>query len=185
MSSRYDDRDERHREFVALLACCEPAIRRFVRSLLPSREAVDDITQDVALECWRKYEDFSPAGKESRVDEFLRWSCVIARFKVLSHQRDRGRDKLVFRESVVEALAADSQDLVAKRERRLGAVEKCLESLNRHQRRLLLSVHRPGDSVADIARESGEKARELYTKLNRLRSTLFDCVEARLAEEGR
>lgn len=173
-------REAQYSQFVALIARHDQAIRRFVRSLLPSREGVDDVVQETALECWKKFSDFSPACSESVDDEFSRWACVIARFKALSWQRDHARDRLVFREGVIEALAATAMDGLNQQKSRLRAVESCLRTMPDDQRRLVLSVHSPGESVALIAAETGQKARRLYNRINVLRSLLLDCVQQRL-----
>lgn len=177
-------REVQYGQFVALIARHDQAIRQFVRSLLPSREGVDDVIQETALECWKKFSDFTPATAEDAVDEFVRWACVIARFKALSWQRDRGRDRLVFREGVIEALAAAAMDGLDHQESERRAIESCLQTIPDDQRRLVLSVHSPGESVALIAVETGQKARRLYSRINVLRNLLLDCVQQRLAGEA-
>ncbi|PAY19686.1 RNA polymerase factor sigma-70 [Rhodopirellula sp. SM50] len=176
-------REARYGEFVSLLARHDQSIRRFVRSLLPSNQGVDDVMQETALECWKKYESFTPDNAEDAVDEFIRWACVIARYKVLSWQRDSSRDRLVFRESVIERLAQDAMQNLEQRERERKAIETCLGQLDADQRRLVLSVHSPGESIAKIAEETGVKTRRLYSKVNALRKRLLDCVQGRLVEE--
>jgi RNA polymerase sigma-70 factor (ECF subfamily) len=177
------DQESRYNLFVSLLARHDQAIRRFVRSLLPSTEGVDDVLQETALECWKKFSDFTPNNPEDAADEFIRWACVIARYKALSWQRDKARDRLVFRESVVEKLAQAAMDQIRQQEQERLAVECCLSKLQDDQRRLVLSVHSPGESIARIAAETGEKARRLYSKVNVLRGILLDCVQQRLAGE--
>ena len=61
------------------------------------------------------------------------------------------------------------------------AIENCLGKMNPEQRRLVLSVHSPGESIAMIAAETGQEARRLYSKVNALRSQLLDCVRLHLA----
>ncbi|MFG0334965.1 MAG: sigma-70 family RNA polymerase sigma factor [Maioricimonas sp. JB049] len=180
---RHDEREFRYNEFVSLLARHDQSIRRFIRSLLLSRDGVDDVLQETALECWKKYEDFQPARPEDAPAEFVRWACVIARYKALSWQRDRARDRLVFRESVVTGLADAAMEHIHHRERQRQAVEACLESLREDDRRLVLSVHAPGESVARIAAETGQQARRLYSRVNLLRKRLLECVRRRLAGE--
>ena len=183
ISTDATDRETRYSEFVGLLARNDQAIRRFVRSLLPSREGVDDVVQETALECWKKFSDFTPESSEAKSDEFVRWACVIARYKALSWQRDKARDRLVFRESVVEKLATMAMESIERRDEERQAVEVCLGEMQDEQRRLVLSVHTPGESVARIAKETSEKARRLYSKINVLRRLLLDCVQQRLAGE--
>lgn len=178
------DREVRYSQFVGLLARHDQAIRRFVRSLLPSREGVDDVMQETALECWKKFAGFTPDNSEQAFDEFIRWACVIARFKVLSWQRDRARDRLVFREGVIEQLASTAMEQLDRREEERRAIENCLGTLLDEQRRLVLSVHAPGESIALIAAETGQQARRLYSKVNVLRKLLLDCVQRQLVGEA-
>jgi len=177
------DREQRYSEFVALLARHDLSIRRFVRSVLPSRDGVDDVVQDTALECWNKFSEFKPESTEDSVDEFIRWACVIARYKAMSWQRDKSRDRLVFRESVIERLAEAALDNLDQQALEQSAVESCLGELRDDQRRLVLSVHSPGESIAAIAEETGEAARRLYSKVNVLRKRLLECVQQRMATE--
>lgn len=175
------DREARYGQFVGLLARHDEAIRRFVRSLLPSRDGVDDVMQETALECWRKYAQFEPTDEQEAVDEFVRWACVIARYKALSWQRDKSRDRLVFRESVIELLADSCMTSLARQEDERKAIESCLGKMEDEPRRLVLSVHSPGQSVALIAKQTGQKARKLYSRVNVLRKQLLHCVEQTLA----
>lgn len=179
----HTDREQQYDEFVALLARREADIRRFVRYLMPSRDGVDDVVQETALECWKKFAEFEPSSADDAAEEFVRWACVIARFKAMSWQRDRGRDRLVFRDSVIELLVEAASDAVGQQDEQRAAVEMCLERFDDDERRLVLSVHAPGDSIVRIAEETGDKARRLYSRLNALRSLLAECVERRMAGE--
>ncbi|MEP3481395.1 MAG: sigma-70 family RNA polymerase sigma factor [Fuerstiella sp.] len=181
IDSQSDDREQRYHEFVALLSRHEASIRRFVRSLLPSASSVDDVVQDTALECWKKFADFQPENADHAQAEFIRWACVIAKFKVLSWQRDQQRDRLIFTEGVIERLAAAAIDGICQQQR--NAIEECLQSLPTHQRQLVLSTHSPGQSVAAIAIETGQSARRLYSNLNAIRKRLLNCVQQKLATE--
>ncbi|WDQ14596.1 sigma-70 family RNA polymerase sigma factor [Rhodopirellula sp. P2] len=176
-----NEREQRYNEFVALLTRHDLSIRRFVRSLLPSRDGVEDVVQETALECWRKFDDFATQNS-GQADEFARWACVIARYKTLSWQRDQGRDRLVFRDSVMEVLAASALPQLDRLEEERRAMEGCLAKLGESQRQLVLSVHSPGQSVSSIAKQTGQKARRLYYQLNVLRASLQQCVEKQLQQ---
>ncbi|QDT66334.1 sigma-70 family RNA polymerase sigma factor [Calycomorphotria hydatis] len=178
-----EDREARYALFTGLLARHDQSIRRFVRSLLPKSEGVDDVVQETALECWKKFSSFQPESPESAADEFIRWACVIARYEALTWQRDRARDRLVFRESVVERLAEAATEQLGQQQAEGKALERCLGGLQEDQRRLLMSVYSPEDSIARIASETGERARRLYSKINMLRKLLLNCVQQRLTRE--
>jgi len=172
--------DAKYQEFVRLLSVSEKSVRRFIRSLLPTSDGLDDMIQNTALECWKKFDDFD--GGEDDVDAFVRWACVIARYKVLSHCRDHSRDRLVFRESVISSIADRSYELLGEKDRQRNSIEECLQQMDSAARRLLLSVYSPGDSVAKIASETGRKQRLLYTRLNSLRAMLLQCVTEKMAQ---
>lgn len=174
-------KDQQYDEFVSLLARHEQAIRGFVRSLLPSQHDVDDVMQETGLVCWRKFESFQSTDDSS---DFVRWACVIARFEALRYRRNYARDRLVFDEDVIRILAADAESRLNTAEAEREAVAHCLGKLQEPEQRLLLSVHRPGDSIAQIAADTGQKARRLYSKVNVLRDLISECLRTRLAEEG-
>lgn len=175
------DREARYNEFVSLLARHDQSIRRFVRSLLPGADGIDDVIQETALECWRKYDTFQPENPANAADDFVRWACVIGRYKALSWQRDHARDRLVFRENIFEQLSDAALSKTAAIMAEQNAVEACLNELTADDRRLLLSVYSPGESIARIAKETNQKARRLYSQLNALRNSLLNCVQQRLA----
>lgn len=186
-----NDREARYSDFVGLLARHDHAVRCFVRSLMPSSDGIDDVMQETALECWNKFDAFMDGSDGAKATgvvrdtnrEFVRWACVIARYKALSWQRDQSRDRLVFRESVLEQLSIDALSKIDDREHERTAVEACLGKMQDEQRRLVLSVHSPGESIARIAAETGQNARRLYSKVNVLRRQLFDCVQGQMRGE--
>lgn len=178
-----ESREATYSEFVALLARSDPSIRRFVRSLLPSSCNVDDLMQEIALECWKKFPSFAAERERDAANEFIRWMCVIARYKVLAWRRDRARDRLVFRESVIEQLAEPAMVHLERRDSERRAIEQCLERLPHEERRLILSLYSPGESIARLAKETGTRARRLYSKANVLRQLLLECVQQRLTRE--
>ena len=172
------DRDQQYSQFVQMFVRHEAAVRGFVRSLLPSWADTDDVMQEVSLACWKKFDQFE-SGDEA--GEFLRWTCMIGRFEVLRHRRRFARDRLVLSEDVIQLLAADAESRLDLASKERQAVEQCLQKLNAAERRLLLSVHTPGDWIARIADEMNEKSRRLYTKLNFLRDQIAQCVRQRVA----
>jgi len=174
-------RDDLYDQFVSLFARHERAVRGYVRSLLPSNQDVDDVMQEVGLACWHKFKTFDSAGSPGI---FVRWACVIARFEVLRHRRNLARDRLVLSEEVIKLLATDAEIRLEKAQAERVAVESCLKKLSDPERRLLLSVHTQGDSIARIAVELGEKARRLYSKLNALRDLIAECVRKKLVAEN-
>ena len=172
---------DRYEQFIALIERHERAIRSVVRSMLPSSQDANDVMQEVCLACWHKFADFDPDRSE---DAFFRWACVIARFEVLKHRRKCARDRLVLSEETIQWLSADAEERVSRSELERQALEDCLGTLQPSDRRLILSIHVRGDSVAKIARQLGQNVRRLYSLVNVLRDRLGDCVRSKLADRG-
>ncbi len=174
-----EKKDQQYDRFMSLFMGTERAIRGYVRSLLPSSQDVDDLMQNISLACWHKFDEFDPEGSDL---DFVRWCCVISRFEVLRFRRSRARDRLVLSEEVIKLLATEAEDRLQRSEAERQTLRNCLQKLNEPERRLLLSIHTRGDSISQIAAESKQKARRLYSKLNSLRDMVADCVRTSLAQ---
>lgn len=166
-------------QFVALFARHERAIRAVVRSMLTSSQDVDDVMQEVGLACWHKFADFRADGG---TDVFFKWACVVGRFEVLRYRRKQTRDRLILSDHAIRLLSKDAEQRAAAMENERLAIEDCLCEMQPADRRLVLSIHARGDSVAQIARQLGQSVRRLYSRVNVLRDILGECVQRKLAE---
>jgi RNA polymerase sigma-70 factor (ECF subfamily) len=61
----------------------EPAVRAYVRRLVPTRADADDVMQDVAVVLWEKYGEFRDGG------DFRSWAFGVARSQAVSLARGR------------------------------------------------------------------------------------------------
>jgi len=169
---------QRHRRFLRSFAAHEPAIRAFVRRLVPLRSDADDVVQDVAVILWEKFDTFRPG------EDFRAWAFGVARFEVLAWLRDRGRDRLVLDEGVVAQIAAEAAAAETHLERQREALEKCLERIGEGERKLLIDAYRPEARIQDVAAGSGRSPAGFYQWLHRMRRSLLDCIRARLSREA-
>jgi len=170
------DNDLLYESFTRTFLRHERKVRAFVRTLMTSDAAVDDIIQEVATVAWRKFTDL----KEE--EDFGLWACVIARFEVMKWRRKIARDRLVFSEHTLELLADDELENVDRRERERSALDGCLQKLSKAERTLVMAVHTPGASIQRIAEETSQSVRRLYHKVSGLRAALLDCVKCQLAK---
>lgn len=162
--------------FLRLYTKCESSVRGFVRSLVPTHSDASDVMQDVAVVLWRKWRDLDDPGN------FEKWAIGVARTQVLSWSRDRARDRLVFREDVLELLATESATFHADADMnpRREALEHCLGKLPLERRTMLERAY-AGDMRIDVmAKELNQTAMALYKVLHRLRMKLLGCVEGQL-----
>ncbi|MEX2578918.1 MAG: sigma-70 family RNA polymerase sigma factor [Verrucomicrobiales bacterium] len=166
-----------HRPFLRLFTSNEAAIRAFVRRLVPGRADADDIMQEVSVVLWEKFATFRDDG------DFRSWAFGVARFEVLAWLRDKGRDRLVLNEKVVDLLAAESAEVEPLLSRQREALETCIERVAPDQRGLLMQAYQPGTRIRELAAETGRTESGLYQWLYRMRRTLLDCIRKTLAGE--
>jgi RNA polymerase sigma-70 factor (ECF subfamily) len=161
-----------HESFVRALTQHERVIRAYIRGAGISRpEDVDEITQEVSLIAWQKFDQLE------NVDGFSRWACVIARYRVLEFRRKRFRDRLVLNDKVFELLVDEALEETDRNEAILRHLERCLDELPQESRELVKAAYEPGTSIDELALSAGRKSNALYQQLWRLRQLLRKCVE--------
>lgn len=168
-----------------LLAGNEDAIRalyaRYARPiftlglrLLGSREAAEELTQDVFLAAWRKAARFDPSrGRLST------WLMTIAHNLAVDRlRRETGatRPHLVLVEEVPEVIVADEDESLLERDAALRA----LSCLSDAERRLLARAYFGGLTAREIAEADGIP---LGTVKTRLRTALIKVRKANLEKE--
>lgn len=170
--------DARYEAFVGLFARHESELRRFLASFLPVWGDVDELLQRTAIAIWRKFDQFDLDTN------FMKWACVVARFEALAYRRKAARDRLVFREDVLELMADEAAAETAGRNAEHAALESCLGALPEKQRAFVMLAYTPGVKIHELATEAGSTAAAFYMRLKRLRRQLMKCVESKTLEAG-
>jgi RNA polymerase sigma factor (sigma-70 family) len=137
--------------------------------LLGSREAAEELTQDVFVTAWRKAGRFDP--QRGRLST---WLMTIAHNLAVDRlRRDTGvtRPTLVLVDEVPDAPGLDQEDLLMERDAALRA----LSSLSDAERRLLARAYFRGMTAREIAETDGIP---LGTVKTRLRSALIKVRRA-------
>jgi RNA polymerase sigma-70 factor, ECF subfamily len=168
--------EQLHDRFLRLFTTNEPALRAFVRRLVPSRDDARDVMQEVALVLWRKFDTF-PEGVE-----FRRWAFGVARFEALAWFRDKTRDRHVLAEDVVAQLADESVSADKHLESQREALRSCLNKLPKDRRRLVLAAYGPAARIQEVAAQSGRTVAAFYQWLHRVRLALLECVRRATAK---
>ena len=166
-----DSSDKDHYSlFVPLFSSAERRLRAFVYGMVPSQHDVDEIMQEVSIVLWKKFDQYEPGT------EFIRWAFAVARYEVLMYRRKKARDRLCFREELLETLATEheeeSEGLAEARE----CLRGCLRRLPDSDREMILTVYAKNMRINELAEVIGVTPTSLYKRLNRLRSRLHDCV---------
>lgn len=165
--------------FVELIVKHERALSRYIRSMLPRMGDVEEVWQATAIELWEKFDQYDSER------EFLPWAQRFAYFEVLKFRRKAARDRMVFSEEVLQAVAdthAASNDKLAVRSR---ALQGCLKKLSADELNLLRTRYESTTTIGMIAEQLQTTAKTLYRRLDRIRQRLAECVQqhAALAEE--
>jgi RNA polymerase sigma-70 factor (ECF subfamily) len=165
--------DDRQEQLVQWLTRSQGWLYGHILTLLPDGEAAKDVLQQVNLVLWRKRAEFDPALS------FLGWAARIAHFQVLAHFRDRGRERLLLGDDILESLTSDSIAEAPQCDYRsdVAALRSCLEKLGERDRALILERYRPGISVQAMATQLGKSVNAVSRSLYRIRGLLSTCIE--------
>ncbi len=167
-----------HEQFLSLFTANEPAIRAYVRRLVPTRNDAADVMQGVSLVLWKKFPELD------QPDDFRKWSFGVARYETLAWLRDKARDRLVLAEDVLHTLARESEQEERRLSAQRDALEGCLEKLPQEQRTAILAAYAPGAAMQEVAEQSGRTVAAFYQWLHRMRLRLLECTRRVLQADG-
>jgi RNA polymerase sigma-70 factor, ECF subfamily len=160
--------------FTLLWTDVQPALRGFLSATLPDFHAAQDVLQDVAIALHRQFEQ----GKEP--DHFLHWALAMARNKVLMHVRTRSRSRLIFDEELIEAAAAEWQELLPELEPRAEALRGCVTRLQGRAAELVRMRYLEALPFEEISRRLNLTSVAARTALKRIRLSLRECIDRQL-----
>ncbi len=165
--------------FVALLTECQLPLRLYISALLPGDPAAGDVIQQANAKIWEKRGDFE-AGTN-----FKAWAMAVARFEVLNHRKRQARDsRLRFSDELEETIATELAEVDDDFEERQAALRECMQSLKPASRDLLMRRYASQQSLAEFADQLGRSVGGIKVTLHRLRTSLGDCIQRRLAATG-
>ena len=167
-----------HERFLPRFTANEPAIRAFVRRLVPTRQDAADVMQGVALVLWRKFPELEEP------EQFRKWAFGVARYEALAWLRDKARNRLVLADDVLNTVADESSEIEHQLSIQRDALEGCLEKLPDEQRTLVLAAYAPDVRIQDVAEQSGRTTGAFYQWLHRMRVRLLECTRRTLQAEG-
>lgn len=167
--------DER---FVQEFTGCQARLYAYIAMLVGDTTAASDVLQETNLVIWRKASEYVEGT------DFAAWACAIARFQVLAHLRDTGRDRHLFDETLIAQLAGEAESFAEQIDARHNALRNCLQKLTAHQRALVKARYTQGESIQQVAADLGRTSGSIKKALSRIRQQLFECIQKFLAAEG-
>jgi RNA polymerase sigma-70 factor, ECF subfamily len=177
-NSNVSERDRRE-AFARLFAQHDRWLFAYLVSLLGNAAHAEEVFQEVCVVLWREYETFELGTN------FVKWVSVIAHHQVHRFRRQTRRAGPQLSDAAVDLLAGDAVERVDLLESRRDALQQCLQKLADKDRQLV--GHCYGDSRVNfkaVAQSLGRPANTVYKSLNRIRKSLYECIERTLSVEG-
>jgi RNA polymerase sigma-70 factor, ECF subfamily len=166
-------------DFVRELIQSQRRLYAFIFSLMRNSKDAEDVFQETNLVLWQKSAEF-----ESGTD-FLAWAFRIARFQILAFRKKRTRAREYHDENLCALLADQALQKLGELDARHEALGHCLNELRPEIRTLLARRYEPGASVNNMAQDFNRSPKAISEMLRRARIILMECIERRLALEGR
>lgn len=168
--------DHRHEEFVGLLTASHDKLLGYLLSLLGRWHDAQDVLQQASVIMWRKYDSFESGTN------FMAWASTICFYEAKAFRRTALRSTPHFDDDLLALLAEERAEDLKHLERRMEALEACVDSLPEDDRGLLRASCAGHGDLTTLAGRLGRAPRTLYNRLTILRRLLADCVVNRLQE---
>lgn len=172
--------DERQTaEFVGEVTRHQRRLYAFIYSLIGRASDAEDVLQETNLVLWEKSGEFEPGTS------FSSWAFRIAQFQVMAWRKKKQRSREQFHDELVAQLAEEAESRLQQFDLRRDALLECMKLLKPQQRADVAQRYEPGGSVNEMAQQSGRSPKAVSEALRRIREALLQCIEKRLALEGR
>lgn len=173
------DLDQKAEAFARLLGRCQRKVFLYVLGLIHNAADAEEVQQETNVILWRKFDEYKPGTS------FESWACRVAYFEVLKYREKAARHRRVFSAELVETLADEAEKFADEFDDRRDALEGCLTRLRDVDRALVLRRYQPGVSTRKLAESMGRSVQGTRKSLHRIRMTLLECIQRKLAAEGR
>lgn len=165
------------RELAGMWVQYQSAISAYLTANVADMHHAEDLVQEVAQIIAEKFASYD------RQRSFLSWALGIARNRLLKYYRTRARDRLVLSEAALTRLGDALERVEPETEDRREALKECLQEIQGRRREVLELRYRHNTRVTEIASQFGMSASAVSVMLFRIRATLFDCVQRKLAAQ--
>jgi RNA polymerase sigma-70 factor (ECF subfamily) len=151
----------------------QAVVRAYLGAHVREAEATDDLAQEVFLRAFRRLDAF----QLPETGTIRPWLLGIARNLLLEHQRAPVR-----REAAAAALVDGGPRDPLEIERRLEALQGCVEKLAPAASRLVWRHYFERRTLASLAAEENRQESALRMRLLRIREALRACIEQAVGE---
>ena len=151
----------------------------YLMALTGNPNDADDVFQEVCVVMWQQHEKFEVGTN------FVSWLSVIAYHQAQKFWREKKRKNHHLSPDLIEQLAEALPNEFDIMEDRRKALSSCIKRLSDVDRQLLSHRYAAKKTTAKTtASQLGRTTASVYKSLNRIRRSLFECVNRRLSSEG-
>jgi RNA polymerase sigma-70 factor (ECF subfamily) len=165
-------------DLVALMTQFQGRLYAYILSLLGDVNAANDVLQETNIVLWKESRQYVPGTN------FKAWSFRIAHFQCMAFRQRQLRDKVIFSDEVVAALATESKELDDRYEERAAALERCLGQIQPRSREALRLRYVDDLAVNDMAKQMHRTPNAVSQLLFRARQWLIECVKREAQAES-
>lgn len=170
--------NEEQEQFTRLWTKAQPSVSGYVHAIIRDPDIVKDVVQETALILLRKFREWDSSR------EFLPWALGVAKFEILAHRRDSGRNRLVFDEALLDSVTAMWAQVSTEIGHEQAALHDCIEKLAPRAKETVRLRYFHDLEMQQIGEHLGTTAGAVRISLMRIRERLHECVERRLRAEG-
>jgi RNA polymerase sigma-70 factor (ECF subfamily) len=164
-------------EFVQMFTKSQRRLFLFILSQVGNPVDAEEILQETNIVVWKKCNQFQLGTN------FQAWVSRIATYEVLKQRDRKRRDRLYFSDEFVQQIAQDALIDTAQSDARRQALTSCLGKLRSKDRELIQRRYTPGENGKSVAEFLQRPVNSVYQSLGRIRRTLLECINRRLAAE--
>ena len=136
----------------------------------------EDLLQEVSVALWESFD---------RYDErrpFQAWALGVARHKVLDYKSRQGRKGSTLSMDVLDRIGQAAMEEAPELGERRPRLQRCLEELPEHLRGMIDLRYRDGLGLEELAGRLKRSVAAVQMAFVRIRRSLRDCVERKLAQ---
>jgi RNA polymerase sigma-70 factor, ECF subfamily len=145
-------------------------------SVLGDSHSAEDAYQELLLKVLQRLDEFEGPR------HLTAWAWTVMRNRCYEIVRQRNYRSRLLDEAVLDLVDQQLQELdTGDSAARLEALRYCLKQLTNNAQQIVRLRYFDGLQGKEVARRLGRKPEAVYKALQRIYSTLADCVERRLA----
>ncbi|QDU32237.1 ECF RNA polymerase sigma factor SigH [Poriferisphaera corsica] len=145
----------------------------YILAVVGNREYAQDILQETNLIIWRKADTFTLGSN------FQAWIFTIALNQIRAFRKQRGRDRLLFDESLMIQIAEEVEQF-QDYDLRANALSLCLQKLPDKHRKIVHRRYFQDTPLTNIATEMKTSSNAIKSLLHRVRHTLLHCIQQQI-----